>query len=223
MREIIKRQLLIIQLLLKGNYVSTKQIQEYLSKSGIDTKLRTLQRDLVTLEELLPIECRKDDKPYSWRWQRLDNTDHNQLSLSQAIALRLVETELKGVIPNDLYERLQSLFIKSHLVTGLSQLSDFDKIKSYEVGKNNSAQEVRLNPIKFNAVSISPLQRLIMTLRAKQIHIKSNIKLTTAKPSGSANKDLLCKIDRKDTAVIKELKDSLLNSDLQNIADLLDY
>lgn len=221
MREIIKRQLLIIQLLLKGKYVSTKQIQEYLSKSGIDTKLRTLQRDLVTLEELLPIECRKDDKPYSWRWQRLDNTDHNQLSLSQAIALRLVETELQGVIPNDLYERLKPLFIKSHLVAGLSQLGDFNETVGYDVD-NNSVQKGRPDTIKFDAVSTSSLQRFITTLRAKQIHIKNNIKLTTAKPSGSANKDLLCKIDRKDTAVIKELKDSLLNSDLQNIADLLD-
>lgn len=222
MREIIKRQLLIIQLLLKGNYVSTKQIQEYLSKSGIDTKLRTLQRDLVTLEEILPIECRKDDKPYSWRWQRLDNTAHNQLSLSQAIALRFVETELQGVISNDLYERLHPLFIKSHLVTGLSQLRDFEEMNSREVGNDNSTQKEWLNLTKLNAVSISPLQRLITTLRAKQTQTKSKIERINVESSISADKDLLCKIDRKDTAVIKELKDSLLHSDLQNIADLLD-
>lgn len=39
MREIIKLQLLIIQFLLKGNCVSTKRMQEYLSKSRIDIQL----------------------------------------------------------------------------------------------------------------------------------------------------------------------------------------
>ena len=80
--DIIKRQLLIIQLLLEGKYVSTRQIQEHLATQGIDTKLRSIQRDLAMLEDILPVESRKDDKPYSWRWQKLSNTKSNQLSLS---------------------------------------------------------------------------------------------------------------------------------------------
>ena len=52
--DIIKRQLLIIQLLLEGKYVSTRQIQEHLATHGIDTKLRSIQRDLAMLEDILP-------------------------------------------------------------------------------------------------------------------------------------------------------------------------
>ena len=222
MREIIKRQLLIIQLLLKGSYVSTKQIQEYLSEFGIDTKLRTLQRDLVTLEELLPIECRKDDKPYSWRWQRLDNTVHNQLSLSQAIALRLVETELQGVIPNDLYERLQPLFVKSHLVTGLSQLEGFEEINSNEVETKKSRQREQFSTIKTNIAPFSPIQRLIITLRAKQAQLKSNTKKFAVESPKSDSEESFSKIDETDQLAIKDLKGNLLARDLQSIADLLD-
>lgn len=220
-KDIVKRQLIIIQLLLQGNYVSTKQIQSHLKDFGIETKLRTLQRDLVSLEEILPIECRKDDKPYSWRWQRLNNTIQHQLSVSQAIALRLVETELQDVIPTDLYERLQPLFIKSHLVTGLSQLNNLNQEVDCEVGNDSSVQQEQLDPIKFNATSLSPLKRLIMTLRSKHTQTKNSVKETIVKSSKSIDEHLPYQIDVKDEAVIMELKDNLLNNDFQNIAKLL--
>ncbi|QRO13054.1 hypothetical protein I6J32_10745 [Moraxella osloensis] len=126
--QIIKRQLLIIQFFLANNYVSTLDIQDYLKEKDFDIPLRTLQRDLTTLSEILPIECRKEDKPYSWRWQRLANTSCHGLSMSQALALRIVETELKGVIPKDLYERLTPLFIKAQFIKGLAEIemSEFD-------------------------------------------------------------------------------------------------
>lgn len=88
--------------------------------------------------------------------------------MSQAISLRLVETGLEGVILHNFYDRLQSLFIKSHFVTGLSQLEEFNEIVSYEAGACESAQRERFCVIKTSIALLSPLQRLIMTLRVKR-------------------------------------------------------
>lgn len=69
--NIIKRQLMIIQFLLERNIVSTEDVQNHLKKVGIDVQIRSIQRDLAVLEEIIPLECKKEDKPYSWRWQRM--------------------------------------------------------------------------------------------------------------------------------------------------------
>jgi len=75
----------------------------------MDVQIRTIQRDLNLLNEIVPLEVRTDDKPYIWRWKRLKNTSTHTLRIAQALALRIVETELKGIIPDDLYYQLEPL------------------------------------------------------------------------------------------------------------------
>ena len=222
--DIIKRQLLIIQLLLEGNYVSTRQIQGHLAKHNIDTKLRSIQRDLVTLEDILPVECRKDDKPYSWRWQRLNNTKLNQLSLSQAIALRLVETELKGIIPTDLYDRLEPLFVKSHFVTGLSQIDNWDTLISQN-GQNlqSMAQTEQNDDNSFHAfpsqfiVPTSLFKNLIMSLRVRYEQRRSS-----KKTIGSETKITSVEVlDDEEKQLLNRLVSNLQESNLSSVAMLL--
>lgn len=121
--NIIKRQLMIIQFLLESNYVSTEDIQKYLKANSFDVPIRNIQRDLAVLEEIIPLECKKDDKPYSWRWKRLPDVQNHDLTITQAVVLRMVETELKDVIPRQLYEDLCPLFLKARYIKGLTQLS----------------------------------------------------------------------------------------------------
>lgn len=65
-KSIIARQWQIIDFLLQvGNYVSTAQIQSHLKEKGMEAEMRTIQRDLKLLQEIIPLECRTDDKPYS--------------------------------------------------------------------------------------------------------------------------------------------------------------
>ena len=223
--DIIKRQLLIIQLLLEGNYVSTRQIQEHLATHSIKTKLRSIQRDLLTLEDILPIECRKDDKPYSWRWQKLSNTRHNQLSLSQAIALRLVETELKGVIPTDLYDRLEPLFIKSHFVTGLSQIESIDKLTStnmLDLEKDTNLENkksLRASP-KSSIIPVSPLINLIMNLRVK-LEQRKNMKKNSSELKVSNSEELDDLLEDKEKQLIERLTANLQENNLNSVAKLL--
>ena len=226
--DIIKRQLLIIQLLLEGNYVSTRQIQGHLARHNIDAKLRSIQRDLVTLEDILPVECRKDDKPYSWRWQRLNNAKLNQLSLSQAIALRLVETELKGVIPTDLYNRLEPLFVKSHFVTGLSQIDNWDTFISQN-GQNSQsmAQTEQNDNNSFHAfpnqsiVPTSLLKNLIMSLRVRYEQHRKIDKIIDFETKTTSTETLEVVLNDEEKQILNRLASNLQESNLSSVAMLL--
>ncbi len=124
-KSIIARQWQIIDFLLQvGNYVSTSQIQSHLKEKGMEAEMRTVQRDLKLLQEIIPLECRTDDKPYSWRWQRLDNANEHHLNLTQAVAFRLIETELKQHIPSDLMLQLDPILMKARFVLAMANVPE---------------------------------------------------------------------------------------------------
>lgn len=113
----IKRQWQIIQFLIgKENYTSSDDVLKNLQENGFDVKERTVQRDLNALAEIFPIECRKDDKPYSWRWQRVENSKKNLMNYEQAMIFMLVDSELREFLPDDLLKRLYPLFVKAKMV-----------------------------------------------------------------------------------------------------------
>lgn len=117
--KVIARQWHIVRYLLNGQYVSTTEIKIHLELLGIETELRTIQRDLLMLQGVFPLECRRDSVPHSWRWQRVPDTALKGLDLSQALTLRLVEEQLQDVMPARLLQELQPLFEKARVVTGM--------------------------------------------------------------------------------------------------------
>lgn len=117
--KVINRQWHIVRYLLNGQYVSTTEIKIYLESLGIETELRTIQRDLLMLQGVFPLECRRDSVPHSWRWQRLPDSPIKGLDLSQALTLRLVEEQLQDVMPARLLQELQPLFEKARVVISM--------------------------------------------------------------------------------------------------------
>ena len=121
--QAVLRQWHIIDFLLKNSgYVSTNDICYYLEQKGIDGQIRTVQRDLNKLQDVFSLECRKDDKPYSWRWRRLKGAKKHHLSLEQALILTMVELELKDFIPNDVLDRLEPLLSQARYKVATNQL-----------------------------------------------------------------------------------------------------
>ena len=114
----LKRQWHIVRFLLNGVYVSTSNIREHLATLGIQTELRTIQRDMRVLEGIFPLECRQDSMPHSWRWQR--DVSKGGMSLTQALTFRLVEDQLRDFLSPQLMQDLQPLFIRAKLVTGMA-------------------------------------------------------------------------------------------------------
>ena len=117
--KVIARQWHIVRYLLNGQYVSTTEIKIHLELLGIETELRTIQRDLLMLQGVFPLECRRDSVPHSWRWQRVPDTALKGLDLSQALTLRLVEEQLQDVMPARLLQELQPLFEKARVVISM--------------------------------------------------------------------------------------------------------
>jgi len=202
----IKRQLLIIQFLLESNFVSAVAIQEFLASKGFDTQLRTIQRDMVTLEEILPLDCRKDDKPYSWRWKRLTQTHNHQMTISQALALRLVETELQDVLPTDMYARLNPLFIKAKYIHGLSALDS----------NNNNLEDNKTSKLPLHQpngiIPSTPSTILIFKLRSI---------LTKAKAKSTKTHEKTMAIEKSEQVEINNLIKILQQKDLQILAEML--
>ena len=212
-KNIIQRQWHIINFLLLDNgYVSTNDIKEYLDQQGIHAEIRTIQRDLRLLEDIIPLECRDDDKPYSWRWQRLPNTKKHQLTLSQALAFRLIETELKEHIPSELMTRLQPVLIKSRFTLAMAQsenshgkakLSDVQLppiIPPSKNGKQGNSFHGDINPLTFSAHSIFNSIK----------HIIDGITSPNAtKDTHDKNFDNLGSIDNIDKSTLNDLKDHL--------------
>ncbi|MFB6349810.1 hypothetical protein ACFBZI_10295 [Moraxella sp. ZJ142] len=116
-KSIVSRQWRIIEFLIKqDHYVSAEDIKQYLDTQGISVELRTVQRDLNNLKQNFPLECRDDDKPYGWRWARLQNGKQHELTFVQALAFRLIETQLQEHLPNELFAQLEPLFIKARFI-----------------------------------------------------------------------------------------------------------
>lgn len=116
-KTIINRQWYIIDLLTKTDrYLSTEDIRQYLDDKGIAAEIRTIQRDLNDLKEIFPLECRTDDKPYGWRWARVKDNKKQELTLVQALAFRLIETQLQSHLPSELMNELEPLFIKARFM-----------------------------------------------------------------------------------------------------------
>lgn len=122
----IVRQWHIIQFLVrKDKYVSVDDILKYLEKMNINVTDRTIQRDMQTLSDVLPVECRCDDKPYSYRWERVPDAKKSQLDYKQAMLFSLIDSELRDHLPPDLLARLSPLFIKSQfMLAGIDQQID---------------------------------------------------------------------------------------------------
>lgn len=115
--KILVRQWKVIQFLLSTNtYVTTTEVEEHLNEQGIETSQRTIQRDLNLLEKIFPLECRRDCMPYNWRW-KYTQSNVKELNLGQAVILRLVDEELRNILPEHIMHEIAPLFDKARQVT----------------------------------------------------------------------------------------------------------
>ena len=97
-----------------GPWMKASEIASRLEEQGHEISVRTVQRDLKELSTVFPIELNdKNPRDYGWRWMRGAHLDIPGLSLPEALAMRLVETHLKHVMPTSMLEALQGVFSQS--------------------------------------------------------------------------------------------------------------
>ncbi|MBU5618070.1 hypothetical protein KPY62_13410 [Psychrobacter sp. TAE2020] len=145
--------------------------------------------------------------------------------------MRFVETELRGVIPEDLYDRLQPLFMKSHFVTGLSQLTDLMSTSA----KSNTGVAALDDPKRnshssFNIIARSPMQRLLMKLRIELERRKNQKVLKPNKTSDISSLSSSLQVEPADYIALTEsdvtdlqaIKKFLTKKELHSLTQLLE-
>ncbi len=94
-----------------GPWMKASEIASRLEDEGHEISVRTVQRDLKELSVIFPIELNdKNPRDYGWRWMRGKHVDIPGMSISEALAMRLVETHLKQMMPSSMLEALQGVF-----------------------------------------------------------------------------------------------------------------
>lgn len=94
-----------------GRWDKASEIADRLKDVGYDVSVRTVQRDLKELSEIFPIELNdKNPRDYGWRWVKGANVDIPGMTVSEALAMRLMESHLKQLMPESMLEGMQGVF-----------------------------------------------------------------------------------------------------------------
>lgn len=94
-----------------GRWDKASEISDKLNSAGYAVSVRTVQRDLMELSEIFPIELNnKNARDYGWRWTKGANLDIPGMSVPEALAMRLVETHMKQLFPAAMLDGMQGVF-----------------------------------------------------------------------------------------------------------------
>ena len=120
-----------------GRWDKASDITAKLNDAGYDVSVRTVQRDLKELSEIFPIELNdKNPRDFGWRWPKGTHLDIPGMSIPEALAMSLVETHMKQLLPATMLDALQGVF-------SLAQ-SKLDKVEQ----QNNNHSKDWLNKVR---------------------------------------------------------------------------
>jgi predicted DNA-binding transcriptional regulator YafY len=103
------RHWLILRMIPRRTRISTNEIRERLiGEYGIETTLRTIQRDLITLEASeFPLEC-DSNRPAGWRWRQDAPTfDIPNMDPVTALTFKLAEKHITRMMPHGVISALK--------------------------------------------------------------------------------------------------------------------
>lgn len=94
-----------------GRWDKASEITAKLNEKGYTVSVRTVQRDLQELSEIFDIEVNdKNPRDYGWRWRKGADLNIPGMSVPEALAMRLVETHMKQLLPAAMLDGLQGVF-----------------------------------------------------------------------------------------------------------------
>lgn len=112
--DTLNRHWLILRMIPRRGRIATTEIRSRLqSEYGIETTLRTIQRDLITLEASeFPLEC-DSNRPAGWSWRKDSPAfDIPNMDPVTALTFKLAETYLVKMLPHGVLSALQP-YLKS--------------------------------------------------------------------------------------------------------------
>lgn len=94
--------------------ITAQELVERLGDAGFSVSKRTVERDLVELTNLFPLQCNDKGTPYGWYWTPGAAAELPGLTLSEALTLRLVEDSLRPLLPAYMLKSLEPRFAQAH-------------------------------------------------------------------------------------------------------------
>lgn len=89
---------------------SSQQLRDALAAAGHDVSKRTVERDMMELSRIFPIERNEKSVPYGWHWSANARFDVLGMDLSEAVSLGLMEDVLRQIMPPAFLSALEGKF-----------------------------------------------------------------------------------------------------------------
>ena len=142
------RQLQLLQILPRHtSKISTLEIQSQLNDLGYSVSLRMIQRDLESLESVMPIVCDDRERPFGWSWHQSAFGLQPSMDPIEALTFSLAEQYLEPLMPSKSFKRIKVFFDRANSI--------LKKIKRNEISRWRERVRVehqwqRLEPPKIN-------------------------------------------------------------------------
>lgn len=92
---------------------TSQELTLALEARGYRVTRRTIERDLESLQECLPLELNARSRPQRWRWQRRGGVDIPGLESAEAMALFMMRDAMKTHLPACFVEALHGRFAQA--------------------------------------------------------------------------------------------------------------
>lgn len=94
--------------------VTAHILVERLAEAGFKVSKRTVERDLIELAQLFPLQCNDKGIPYGWYWTPGATAELPGMTVSEALTLRMVEDSLRPLLPSFMLKSLEPRFAQAH-------------------------------------------------------------------------------------------------------------
>ena len=122
------RQLQLLQILPRHpSKISTLEIQSQLNDLGYSVSLRMIQRDLESLESVMPIVCDDRERPFGWSWHQSAFGLQPSMDPIEALTFSLAEQYLEPLMPSKSFKRIKVFFDRANSI--------LKKIKRNEISR----------------------------------------------------------------------------------------
>ena len=109
--ETLARQWEMLRLIPSNNQrMTTSELASRLEREGFDVTLRTVQRDLVKLSTLFPLNCDEDGATPGWYWMPRASLEIPNLSIPDALSIKMMESYLTPLLPRAILDSLRTRF-----------------------------------------------------------------------------------------------------------------
>ena len=85
-----------------------------LSMRGYEVTRRTVERDLESLLECMPLDINNGERPQRWRWQKTRSLDVPGMEVAEAMALTMMQDAMSAHLPSCFVDALRSRFTEAN-------------------------------------------------------------------------------------------------------------